>query len=627
MRRLFVVGLALVAALAGAPPVHAAPRFAQSDPIYSYSAAIREAVWVDTPLDNDGNGVPDKVAVDIVRPSEPAQTGGRVPVIMDASPYYQCCGRGNESETKVYANGVVTKFPLYYDNYFVPRGYAFLAVDLAGTSRSTGCEDVGGPEEVLGAKAVIDWLNGTATAHDAAGATVVASWATGKVGMIGKSWDGSVANGVAATGVKGLATIVPISAISSWYDYERINGAVNPRTSSMTGLHGLVTSRPSGTCAAVTNALSSGSDAATANYNSFWDARNYVAKANQVKASVFVVHGMNDLNVQGVNYGQWWDALAANNVPRKIWLSQEGHVDPFDFRRQAWVDTLHRWFDYWLLGLDSGVMSEPMASVERGADVWADSTTWPPAGTVDNVYSLAAGTPGTLSLAAPVAGTSTISDSPNASESTTVGSPTQNKNGRKVYWTAPLAAPLHLAGTPTVTLRVRSTKATTILSARLVDYGTATRVNYRASGEGITTLASESCWGPATAADDACYKNTAKTVATADLAVLSRGWIDGAHRDSLSSPTNMAAGTWYTVTWKLRPLDQVLPAGHRLGLVLSLSDQEFVSPKSTGATVDVDLARSLLRLPTAPNALEGRVALEPSVTVEAPDGPSVVGFR
>ena len=35
-----------------------------------------------------------------------------------------------------------------------------------------------------------------------------------------------MANGVAATGVDGLKTIVPISAISSWYDYNRWQGAV-----------------------------------------------------------------------------------------------------------------------------------------------------------------------------------------------------------------------------------------------------------------------------------------------------------------------------------------------------------------------------------------------------------------
>ena len=42
--------------------------------------------------------------------------------------------------------------------------------------------------------------------------------------MIGKSYDGTFANGVAATGVDGLTTIVPISAISDWYDYSRMGG-------------------------------------------------------------------------------------------------------------------------------------------------------------------------------------------------------------------------------------------------------------------------------------------------------------------------------------------------------------------------------------------------------------------
>ncbi|WP_018349821.1 Xaa-Pro dipeptidyl-peptidase [Longispora albida] len=605
MRRVSLTGLVLVMFAVLAPPAQAAPRALQTDPIYSYADAIRETVWVESPVDNDGNGQPDRITADIIRPREATQ---RVPVIMDASPYYHCCGRGNESEKKSYApDGTVTKFPLFYDNYFVPRGYAFIAADLSGTARSTGCEDVGGQAEVLGAKAVIDWLNGTAIARRADGTQAFATWSTGKVGMIGKSWDGTVANGVAATGVPGLATIVPISAISSWYDYNRVNGAVNPKVSSVPSLHTLVNSRPAGTCDAVRNGLTSGSDAATANYNAFWAARDYVPQASNVKASVFLVHGMNDLNVQGAQYGKWWQALAANNVPRKLWLSQEGHVDPFDFRRPVWVSTLHRWFDYWLMGIDNGIMNEPQATVERGANVWSDTSAWPPAGTVSTVYSLkpGAGAAGVLSTAPSAAATTSISDSPNLSESQAISSPANNKNGRKVYWTAPLAADLHLAGTPQITLRVKSSKSTTILSARLVDYGTATRVNYRSSGEGITTLANETCWGSSTAADDACYKETSKVTTTAGQAVLSRGWIDGAHRDSLSSPAPMAAGTWYTVAWNLAPTDQVIPAGHRLGLVLTLSDSEFVSPKSTGATVDVDLGRSLIRLPVAPAAPYG----------------------
>ena len=80
---------------------------------------------------------------------------------MDASPYYSCCGRGNESQLKTYdANGNVVQMPLFYDNYFVPRGYAFVGVDLAGTNRSDGCVDVGGRSDIQSAKAVVDWLNG-----------------------------------------------------------------------------------------------------------------------------------------------------------------------------------------------------------------------------------------------------------------------------------------------------------------------------------------------------------------------------------------------------------------------------------------------------------------------------------
>ncbi|GIF96337.1 X-Pro dipeptidyl-peptidase [Catellatospora citrea] len=605
MRRIpLLCVLAMLGTTVLAAPASAAPVALLSDPVYDYATAIRETVYVETTLDNDGNGTPDKVVADIIRPREAATAGVKVPVIMDASPYYQCCGRGNESEKKAYAaDGTVTKFPLYYDNFFVPRGFAFIAADLAGTSRSTGCEDVGGTEEVQGAKAVIDWLNGRAVGRTASGTVVNATtWTTGKVGMIGKSWDGTVANAVAATGVQGLETIVPIGAISSWYDYNRVNGMVNPKVSSVPSLHTTVNGRPSGTCTAVSSALSSGA-VSNGNYNSFWGARNYVPAAASVHASVFVVHGMNDLNVQGVHFGQWWDALAANNVPRKIWLSQEGHVDPFDFRRAAWVDTLHRWFDFWLKGIDNGIMSEPMADVERAADVWQTSALWPPSGTTTTNYVLqGTGNPGVLASSGAGSGSLSLTDAPSLSEANAVSSPTTARTGRKVYQTPVLTSDLRISGTPTITLRVRSSKATTTLTAKLVTYGTATRVNYRASGEGISTLTTESCWGSSSSTDDACYKNTAKVVSSAAYQVLSRGWMDGQHRDSLTTTTAMNTSTYYTITWKLRPIDQIIPAGQRLGLVLTLTDPEFATAHSTGATATIDLTASVLKLPIAPTS-------------------------
>ncbi len=116
-------------------------------------------------MDTDSDGTADTIAVDIVRPRETDATGVKVPVIMDASPYYECCGRGNESEKKTYdSDGVIAKMPLFYDNYFVPRGYGVVGVDIVGTGRSTGCGDVGGKDEIASVVAVIDWLNGRNTA-------------------------------------------------------------------------------------------------------------------------------------------------------------------------------------------------------------------------------------------------------------------------------------------------------------------------------------------------------------------------------------------------------------------------------------------------------------------------------
>ncbi|MBM2615587.1 Xaa-Pro dipeptidyl-peptidase [Actinoplanes sp. LDG1-06] len=588
----------------------------QTVPVYSYENAVRESVWVQTRLDNDRDGVPDKVAVDITRPREAADRRIKVPVILEASPYYSCCGRGNESELKQYdANGVITKQPLFYDNFFVPRGYAFVAADLAGTNRSTGCMDVGGREEVLSAKAVVDWLNGRATATYADGTPAVATrWTNGRTGMIGKSWDGSVANGVAATGVEGLETIVPISAISSWYDYQRYNGVLRAEDYPEY-LHQVVNGRPAGVCAATVEQLDSGSDDVTGNYNAYWAERDFRPDARKVHASVFIAHGINDTNVTTTQFAQWWQRL---DVPKKIWLAQQGHVDPFDIRRAEWVDTLHRWFDRWLQGLRNGIDREPAATIETAPGTWVDERTWPASAAKTTKVALGDGDGMTGTLGGgSTAGSRTWTDAPDLSEAAAVASPGTAVPGRVSFLSAPLTRPVRISGTPTVTLRVQVDKPTTELTARLVDYGTATRVNYLGRGEGITTLATESCWGASTTADDACYRDTAEAVVTSDHAVVTRGWQDAAHHVSLRFVTPLQPGRWYSVTVPMQATDQRIAAGHVLGLILQASDNEYSTPQSTGATIRLDLRGSSLSLPLA-GKLPVPGATAPVVTTSSP---------
>ncbi|MFG2602936.1 Xaa-Pro dipeptidyl-peptidase [Streptomyces sp. NPDC048514] len=590
----------LTAALLTPAAAHAAsPR--ESRPVYSYAGAVRESVWVDTGLDGDGDGRTDRVAADIVRPAEPARQGRKVPVIMDASPYYSCCGRGNESQLKTYdASGHVVQMPLFYDNYFVPRGYAFVGVDLTGTSRSDGCVDVGGRSEIRSAKAVVDWLNGRARAYTGrtGGTPVTAGWTNGRTGMIGKSWDGTIANGVAATGVRGLRTIVPISAISSWYDYYFAQGAPL-YDGGPDELAGYVESDDArARCAAVHKRLADGSPR-SGDWTPLWTERDYVKDAAEVRASVFVVHGMQDLNVRTKNFGQWWDALARHGVERKIWLSQTGHVDPFDYRRGAWVDTLHRWFDHELLGYDNGIDREPTADVERHPGQWVTSRTWPPPGTRATTLHPAPGTRagvGTLGLR-PAAGTEILTDDPKLGETDWAAHLTTSTPEKAGFLTAPLTRDLRLSGSSRVTVTATPSTASAHLTAVLVDLGPATIRDYADGGEGITTLTDRTCWGESTAGDSACFKETEARTAAVEHTVFSRGWADLGHHASLGKGVPLIPGRAYTMTLDLAATDHVVPKGHRLALIVAGTDKDLIDPPSTRPTLRLALSGTGARLP------------------------------
>lgn len=579
----------------------AAPAPRESRPVYSYAGAVRESVWVDTGLDGDGDGRTDRVAADIVRPAEPARQGRKVPVIMDASPYYSCCGRGNESQKKTYdASGHVVQMPLFYDNYFVPRGYAFVGVDLAGTNRSDGCVDIGGPSDIQSAKAVVDWLNGRARAYTSrtGTTTVKATWTNGRTGMIGKSWDGTIANGVAATGVKGLRTIVPISAISSWYDYYFAKGAPLYDSGPDALSDAVESDGAHARCADVQRELVDGAPR-TGDWTSLWTERDYVKDAGRVRASVFLVHGMQDLNVRTKHFGQWWDALAKHGVERKIWLSQTGHVDPFDYRRADWVETLHRWFDHELLGYANGIDREPMADIERHPDQWATSKVWPPRDTRATTLRPATGDRagvGTLGLRKGT-GTETFTDDPRLSETdwaAQVTRPTAEKAG---FVTRPLTRDLRLSGSSKVTVTATPTTSTAHLSAVLVDLGPDTIRDYADAAEGITTLTGRTCWGASTAGDSACFKATRAKTAGVGYTVFSRGWADLGNYASDRRGVPLTPGKAYTITLDLAATDHVVPEGHRLALIVAGTDKDLIDPPSTTPTLTLDLARTAARVP------------------------------
>jgi X-Pro dipeptidyl-peptidase len=167
-RRRAALAAALFCSLAAAAPASAAgpPALSIEDgvtqPVFDYEQAIRERVYIPQPgIDQDRDGKDDRIAADIIRPKESGSELA-VPAIIDPSPYYTTLCRGNEQQCmRDYdGDGVNDKWPLFYDNYFVPRGYAYVCAQMNGTGFSTGCPYHGGPTDIAGEKSVIDWLGG-----------------------------------------------------------------------------------------------------------------------------------------------------------------------------------------------------------------------------------------------------------------------------------------------------------------------------------------------------------------------------------------------------------------------------------------------------------------------------------
>lgn len=621
-----VVALSAVAAAAGASPT---PSRAQepgrivvrngvTQPVFSYADAVRETVYVQSSIDGDGDQQLDLLATDIIRPA--ATDGGdlQVPVIYEQSPYYQSNGRGNEAEIKAEEDGdwIPTVFPLYYDNYFVPRGYAVVLQDMPGTRNSEGCMVLGGEAEELAAKATIDWLNGRGKAFTATGEEVTADWTTGRVGMIGKSYDASVANGAATTGVEGLETIVPIGGIDRWYDYHLNNGVQYVNAYTTPGLFSFVIDQPPGddeergkdwventftensTCTARGGEIVGKAADPQGDYNEFWDERDYLKDVDKVKASVFVVHGMNDWNVKPNNYVQWWQGLQRHDVPRKIWLAQTGHVDPFDFRRGEWVRTLHRWYDYWLHGIDNGIMDEPIADVEVAPNRWKKFTSWPDRRARKVKLFLAPAKkkrPGTFSLRRPKRAVMVFQDDPEQSEDDMVASPAEAGANRLIFLTKKLRRSARVSGTVKVDIRAMVDQVDTNLTALLVDYGKTKRVS--SSSDGVTTLDKESCHGQSTEADDSCYFLVERIIDQDAVEIVSRGWLDARHRDSLRQGEPMVPGELYRFRWEIFGDDYTFKKGHRLAIVIAGSDPDYTIPDQTQANVNVRIRRSKVVIP------------------------------
>jgi predicted acyl esterase len=376
-----------------AAPAPAGPVFvegqAQVVPEFNVSSQwIRHSLWVQTEFDSDGDGLLDRVFVDVTRPQQTDTEGLKVPVVYESSPYYA----GTASTASQYFWNVnhelgATPLPrtsppdITYQagrtsistsevNTWVPRGFAVVHSDSVGTGLSDGCPTVGGINESLAPKAVVDWLNGRTPGFTTrAGTTQVqAYWSTGKVGMTGTSYNGTLPLAAATTGVDGLEAIIPIAPNTSYYHYYRSNGLVrNPGGWVGEDVDYLFDYISSGIpakrayCRANVREglMKAQHDRVTGDYNAFWSGRDYLNQLDNVHAAVFMAHAFNDWNVVPEHSVRIYEALKGRGIPLMAYYHQNGHggAPPLPLR--------NLWFSRFLYGIQNGIENDPKGWIVR----------------------------------------------------------------------------------------------------------------------------------------------------------------------------------------------------------------------------------------------------------------------
>lgn len=565
-------------------------------PVFADSTQwIRERLWVETEFDSDFDGRRDRVHVDVTRPG-PTATGLRVPVVYETSPYFAGTDPdedifwpvkqelGDAPPARKFGQGAKfnpdrTRIANSQVRTWVPRGFAVVHSESPGTGLSQGCVTIGGMNESLAPKAVIDWLNGRAKGFTTidGNTEVTATWSTGKVGMIGTSFNGTLPVAVATTGVQGLEAIIPVAPNNSYYRYYRSNGLVRSPGGylgeDVDVLYDFVQSGNSAVrerChARVREEILRNIDRRTGDLSDWWIARDYIAQAGGIRAAMLTAHGFNDWNVMPSHTTLMAEAVRANGVPVQMYFHQGGHGG------EPPLAMSNRWFTRYLLGVANGVEQDPRSFVVREGAPRQNPTPYaayphPEAQPVPLHPVKGGARVGGLAFER-VAGQGSESLTDDVAFSGAQLAAAASSPHRLLYALPAFTAPVHLSGTARVTLRVASSKAAANLSVWLVELPYPPNTRGAMDPNGIIT----------------------------------RGWADPQNARSLRVSDPLRAGEPVTVTFDLEPDDQIIPAGKQLGFMIFSSDRDFTLWPQAGTVLTVDLDATTLTLPV----VGGRAAL------------------
>jgi len=461
-----------------------------------YSEAAYDS-WVNT---SQYVGMRDgvRLAVDVTLPATAGERAeGPFPVVWTHSRYHRNPGALNrffapdsvevpEVHSQVDANPAI--------QLLVKHGYVVAAVQVRGGGASFGTyEGLFSEAETDDAREMVEWF-------------VTQPWSDGNVGMWGGSYLGMTQYMAASEDHPALKAIVPNVAGLDMYDQLYPGGVY--REDMIDHWGGLTRNLDVNWPAPTVDEDTAGVllAAAIAEHENNWDVVTEYGSGkfrdHDVPTLDWSDHGVSGVleelqaaEVPAYHLNGWYDifvldaALIYANYrgPQKMAIGAWSHAGMPDSLLMAERGRLGaiehlRWFDYWLKGIDNGIMDEPPINYavmqDPGEWTWAAADTWPPPGTEQETMYFAEGPSGSVDSAndgllsdqAPAEG----SDEYTVDLTTTTGTTTRWDNAvggspfmiypdltpndaKSLTWTtAPLEEDVTLTGHPVVHLWVTS---------------------------------------------------------------------------------------------------------------------------------------------------------------------------
>ena len=485
--------------------------------------------------------------------------------------------------------------------WFAAQGYACVRLDIRGTGDSEGeIRDEYLRQEQDDAVEAIAWI-------------AQQPWCSGTVGMMGISWGGFNSLQVAARRPPALKAIVTVCSTDDRYadDMHYMGGCIVTDTMAWgTSFFGRMARSP--------DPLMVGEErwrrmwrqrlegweppfAAWLRHQTrdeFWKQGSVCEDYGDIECAVFAVGGWADGYSNAI-----FRMLANLKCPRLGLVGPWGHKYPhYGMPGPAigFLQEARRFWDYWLKGIDTGIMKEPMlrawvqesvppaAHYDHRPGYWAGEVSWPGPTLVERAFALGRGTLSPQGGAAieganlPVASPQTVGQ--HGGEWCPYGmgglSPElpldqrEEDGGSLVFDSEPLQEPLTILGAPVVELELEADQPAALVAVRLNELspdGSDLRVTY-----GVLNLT---------------------------------------HRDGHERAVPLPIGKPVRVRVQMNEIGHIFPAGHRIRLALSTAYWPIIWPSARPVRLVVHAGGSRLLLPFRERRKsDDQIRFEPPVT-------------